>query len=66
MKREGQCEKSQFMSTTELYFTLSVVCLVVECTKRQRITVTKNKDSDSCRPAGLEIDREVCSTATTS
>ena len=47
------------MSTTMSYFTLSVVRLLVECTRRQRKGDSKNH-SDSCRPAWLDMDRKVC------
>ena len=50
--------------TTERHFTLLVVCLIVECTRRQRKGNSK-KHSDSCSPAGLEMDRKVCTTNTT-
>ena len=41
MKRAYQFKKSQTaVSTTERHFTLSVVCLIVECTK-DRVRVTK-------------------------
>ena len=38
VKWASQCKKKRrpLVSATESYFTLSVVCLVVECTKRQR------------------------------
>ena len=65
-RREAHFKKSQTaVSTTERYFTLSVVCLIVECTRRQRKGNSK-KHSDYCRPAWLETDRKVCLTTTTS
>ena len=48
-----------------IYFTLAVVCLIVECTRRQRKDNSK-KHSDSSRPAWLEMDRNVCPTTTIS
>ena len=66
VKRASQFRNSQTaVSTTERYFTLSVVCLIVECTSRQRKGNSK-KHSDSCRPAWLEIDRKVCPKTTAS
>ena len=47
------------VSTTERYFTLSMVRLVVECTRRQRKGNSK-KYSYSCWPAWLEMDRKIC------
>ena len=44
-----QFKKSQTaVSTTERYFTLSLLCLIVECTRRERKGKSK-KHSDSCR-----------------
>ena len=58
-------KKSQSaVSTTERYFTLSVVCLIVECTKRQHKGNSK-KHSDSCSPAWLKMDLKVCPATTT-
>ena len=66
VKRASHIKKSQTaMSTTERYFTLSVVSLEVECTRRQRKGNSK-KHSDSCRPACLKMERNVCPTTTTS
>ena len=48
------------MSTTDRYLTLSVFCLLVECTRRQRKGNSKKKHSDSCRPVWLEMGRKVC------
>ena len=54
MKRDSQFKRSQTaVSTTERYFTLSVVCLRLECTRRQRKGNSK-KYSDSCRTAWLK------------
>ena len=64
--RASLFKKSQTaVSTTERHFTLSVVCLIVECTK-DSLRVTKKKHSDSCWPAWMEMDRKVCPTTTTS
>ena len=66
VKRASQFKMSQTaVSTTERHFTLSVVCLIVECTK-DIVRVIKKYHSDSCSPAWLEMDRKVCPTTTTS
>ena len=58
-------KKSQTaVSPTERYFTLSVVCHIVECTRRQR-KGNKKKHSDRFRPAWQEMERKVCPTITT-
>ena len=62
VKQASQFTKSQTaVLTTERHFTLSVVHLIVECTK-DSIRVTKKKPSDSRRPAWLEMDQKVCRT----
>ena len=66
VKRASQFKTSQTAeSNTERYFTLSVVCLIVESTRRHRKGNSK-KHSDSPRPAWLEMDRKVCPKTTTS
>ena len=42
-------------------FTLFVVCLIVECSRRQR-RGNKKKHSYSCRSAWLDMDQIVCPT----
>ena len=49
---------------TERYFTLSVVGVFAEGTNRQR-KGKYEKHSHICRPAWLEIDRNVCTITTT-
>ena len=52
VKRASQFKKYlTAVSTTERYFTLSVVYLIVECTRRQRTGNSRKKHSDCCRPA---------------
>ena len=66
VKRASQFIKSQTtVSTIERYFTLSVVCLIVVCARKQSKGNSK-KHSDSFRPAWLEMDRKVCPTTTAS
>ena len=61
MKRASQFKKSQIaVSTTKRHFTLSVVCLVVECTKHS-VRVTK-LNIHMVEAAWLEMDRKVCPT----
>ena len=65
VKRASQFKNFPAVSTTERHFTLSVVCLIVECTKKRRKGNSK-KHSDSCRPGWLEMNRKVWPTSTTS
>ena len=52
VKRASLFKKSQTsVSTNERYMTLSVVCLIVECTRRQ-LKGNSIKHSDSCRRLG--------------
>ena len=66
LKRASQFKKSQtVVSTTECYFTLSVVSLIAKCTRWQRKDNLK-RHSDSCIAAWLEMDRKVFPTTTAS
>ena len=63
-KRASQFKKSQTAVRTEGHFTLSVVCLIVECTK-DSVRVSKKKNIKIVVQT-FRMDRKVCPTTTTS